>query len=130
MPPDEDPRDTMPKKDDPDYAAKLAVYNAFCFERDVYMEIKNIRTDFSTLVSAVSTAYGPDSFAYIQKHASDLDIRRKYKITAPEGYTVLDTSLREPSHTPYVLGALARQLKEIRQQISFLPSLGRRRMLT
>ncbi|CAE7862255.1 GIP [Symbiodinium microadriaticum] len=94
MPPDEDPRDTMPKKDDPDYAAKLAVYNAFCFERDVYMEIKNIRTDFSTLVSAVSTAYGPDSFAYIQKHASDLDIRRKYKITAPEGYTVLDTSLR------------------------------------
>ncbi|CAE7499870.1 GIP, partial [Symbiodinium necroappetens] len=72
MPPDEDPRDTMPKKDDPDYAA----------------------TDFSTLVSAVSTAYGPDFFAYIQKHASDLDVRRKYKITTPEGYTVLDTSLR------------------------------------
>ena len=32
MPEEPDPRDKESKKDDPDYAAKLAVYNPFCFE--------------------------------------------------------------------------------------------------
>ena len=32
MPEEPDPRDKVSKKDDPDYAAKLAVYNPFCFE--------------------------------------------------------------------------------------------------
>ncbi|CAE7510587.1 unnamed protein product, partial [Symbiodinium microadriaticum] len=113
VPLEQDPRDKEPKKDDPDYAAKLAVYKAFCFERDVYNEIKNVRTDFFTQVSAISQAYGPDFFAYVPKHASDPNIRRKYKINTPEGYTLFDSSLREPFNAPYVLAALDRQPKDM-----------------
>ena len=85
-----------PKPDDPDYATKLKLHNAFCSERDVWTEIKAVRTDFSTVVSAVSQAYGQDFFSYVQKHWENLSIRRKYKINTPEGYTLYDSSLREP----------------------------------
>ncbi|CAE7767157.1 unnamed protein product, partial [Symbiodinium necroappetens] len=55
--------------------------------------ILGIRTDFSTLVSAISQAYGPDFFSYIQKH----------------GYTLYDTSLRETWNAPLVLAALEKK---------------------
>ncbi|CAE7515955.1 unnamed protein product, partial [Symbiodinium microadriaticum] len=72
-----DPRNKKPKKDDPDYAAKLMLYNAFCFERDVWAEVKAVRADFSTVVSAVSQAYGPDFFSYMQKHCDNLERARE-----------------------------------------------------
>ena len=56
IPDDSDPRAKKPKSDDPDYATKLALHNAFCSERDVWTELKAVRADFSTVVSAVSQA--------------------------------------------------------------------------
>ncbi|CAE7761900.1 unnamed protein product [Symbiodinium necroappetens] len=88
-----------PKKDDPDYAAKLAVYKAFCFESGSACHLSKIlvtRTDFFTQVSAICQAYGPDFFAYVQKHASDPNIRRKYKINTPEGKAHVDLMAYEP----------------------------------
>ena len=35
-PEDSDSRSKKPKPDDPDYAIKLALHNAFCLERDVW----------------------------------------------------------------------------------------------
>ncbi|OLP83791.1 hypothetical protein AK812_SmicGene35407 [Symbiodinium microadriaticum] len=60
VPDDSDPRSKKPKQDDPDYAAKLMLYEAFCYERDVWAELKAVRANFSTVVSAVSQAYGQD----------------------------------------------------------------------
>ena len=105
IPEESDPRSKKPKPDDPDYATKLKLHNAFCSERDVWTEIKAVRADFSTVVSAVSQAYGQDFFSYVQKHWENLTIRRKYKINTPEGYTLYDSSLRE------VLAALEKQFK-------------------
>ncbi|CAE7931026.1 GIP, partial [Symbiodinium necroappetens] len=52
IPEDTDPRSKKPKQDDPDYAAKLMLHNAFCSERD---------------------AYGQDFFSYVQKHWKNLE---------------------------------------------------------
>ncbi|CAE7782173.1 unnamed protein product [Symbiodinium microadriaticum] len=73
IPEDTDPRSKKPKQDDPDYAAKLMSHHAFCLERDVWNELKAIRADFSTVVSAVSQAYGQDFFSYVQKHWQNLE---------------------------------------------------------
>ena len=113
IPEDSDPRSKKPKPDDPDYAAKLKLHNAFCSERDVWTEIKAVRADFSTVVSAVSQAYGQDFFSYVQKHWENLTIRRKYKINTPEGYTLYDSSLREPWNASLVLAALEKQFEVI-----------------
>ena len=53
-PDDSDSRAKKPKSDDPDYAIKLALHNAFFSERDVWTELTAVRKDFSTVVSAVS----------------------------------------------------------------------------
>ena len=111
IPEDTDPRSKKPKQDDPDYAAKLMLHNAFCSERDVWAEIKAVRADFSTLISAVSQAYGQDFFSYVQKHWQNLEVRRKYKISTPEGFTLFDSSLREPWNASLVLQALDKQLR-------------------
>ena len=76
-------------------------------------ELKAIRKDFSTVVAAVSQAYGPDFFGYIQKHWENLDIRRQYKINTPEGYTLFDSSLRERWNAPLVLAAIDKQFKSM-----------------
>ena len=47
IPEESDPRSKKPKPDDPDYATKLKMHNAFCSERDVWNEIKAVRKDFS-----------------------------------------------------------------------------------
>ena len=112
-PEDSDSRAKKPKPDDPDYAVKVALHNAFCLERDVWTELKAIRADFSTVVSAVSQAYGPDFFSYVQKHWENLDIRRLYKIKTPEGYTLYDSSLRERWNAPLVLAAIDKQFKSM-----------------
>ena len=112
-PEDSDSRAKKPKPDDPDYAIKLALHNAFCLERDVWTELKAIRKDFSTVVAAVSQAYGPDFFGYVQKHWENLDIRRLYKINTPEGYTLFDSSLRERWNAPLVLAAIDKQFKSM-----------------
>ena len=111
IPADTDPRSKKPKQDDPDYAAKLMLHNAFCSERDVWAEIKAVRTDFSTMASAVSQAYGQDFFSYVQKHWQNLEVRRKYKLNTPEGYTLYDSSLKEPWNASLVLAALDKQLR-------------------
>ncbi|CAE7872251.1 unnamed protein product, partial [Symbiodinium necroappetens] len=111
IPEDSDPRSKKPKQDDPDYAAKLMLHNAFCSERDVWAEIKAVRADFSTVVSAVSQAYGQDFFSYVQKHWENLEVRRKYKINTPEGYTLYDSSLKEPWNASLVLAALDKQFR-------------------
>ena len=90
---------------------KLNLHNAFCLERDVWTEIKAVRADFSTVVSAVSQAYGPDFFSYVQKYWENLHIRRLYKINTPEGYTLYDSSLKEPWNASLVLAALEKQFK-------------------
>ena len=110
-PDDSDSRAKKPKSDDPDYAIKLALHNAFCLERDVWTELKAVRKDFSTVVSAVSQAYGPDFFGYVQKHWENLDIRRLYKINTPEGYTLYDSSLKEPWNASLVLAAINKQFE-------------------
>ncbi|OLQ08703.1 hypothetical protein AK812_SmicGene7804 [Symbiodinium microadriaticum] len=112
-PEDSDSRSKKPKPDDPDYAIKLALHNAFCLERDVWTELKAIRKDFSTVVAAVSQAYGPDFFGYIQKHWENLDIRRQYKINTPEGHILFDSSLRERWNAPLVLAAIDKQFKSM-----------------
>lgn len=110
--PDEsDSRAKKPKSDDPDYAVKLALHNAFCLERDVWTELNAVRKDFSTVVSAVSQAYGPDFFGYVQKHWQNLHIRRLYKIKTPEGHTLFDSSLREQWNAPLVLAAINKQFE-------------------
>ena len=43
VPDDSDPRAKKPKSDDPDYATKLALHNAFHLERDVWTELKAVR---------------------------------------------------------------------------------------
>ena len=111
IPEETDPRSKRPKPDDPDYATKLKLHNAFCLERDVWTEIKAVRADFSTVVSAVSQAYGPDFFSYVQKYWENLHIRRLYKITTPEGYTLYDSSLKERWNASLVLAALEKQFK-------------------
>ncbi|CAE7924494.1 unnamed protein product, partial [Symbiodinium sp. KB8] len=88
-----------PKQADPDYAAKLMLHA--------------IRADFSTVVSAVSQAYGQDFFSYVQKHWQNLEVRRKYKIQTPENYTLYDSSLKEPWNASLVLAALDKQLREM-----------------
>ena len=108
---DSDSRAKKPKSDDPDYAIKLALHNAFCSERDVWTELTAVRKDFSTVVSAVSQAYGPDFFSYVQKYWENLHIRRLYKINTPEGYTLYDSSLREPWNASLVLAAIEKQFK-------------------
>ncbi|CAE7939201.1 GIP, partial [Symbiodinium necroappetens] len=87
------------------------LHNAFCSERDVWAEIKAVRTDFSTMASAVSQAYGQDFFSYVQKHWQNLEVRRKYKLNTPEGYTLYDSSLKEPWNASLVLAALDKQLR-------------------
>ena len=47
---DSDSRARKPKSDDPDYAIKLALHNAFLLERDVWTELKAVRKDFSLLI--------------------------------------------------------------------------------
>ena len=92
IPEDSDPRSKKPKQDDPDYATKLKLHEAFCLERDVWVELHAIRADFSTVVSAVSQPYGQDFFSYVQKHWQNLEVRRKYKIQTPEKHTLCDSS--------------------------------------
>ena len=55
----------------------------------------------------------PDFFNYVQKHCHNLEVRRKYKISTPKGYTLYDTSLRETWNAPLVLAALEKQLREM-----------------
>ena len=71
VPDDSDPRSKKPKQDDPDYAAKLMLYEAFCYERDVWAELKAVRANFSTVVSAVSQAYGQDCLQLGRTSRSD-----------------------------------------------------------
>ena len=110
-PSDDDPRAIHPKTDDPDYSDKLKKHNAFLRERDVYVEISRVRDDFSMLVSVVTEAYGPNFFSYIKKHASNLDIRRRYKVTTSEGFTLFDCTLREDFNAPYLLSCLEKYLQ-------------------
>ena len=124
-PDDSDSRAKKPKSDDPDYAIKLALHNAFCLERDVWTELKAVRKDFSTVVSAVSQAYGPDFFGYVQKHWENLNIRRLYKINTPEGYTLFDSSLREPWNASLVLAAIDKQF-EVEGIGSFTSTFGKK----
>ena len=124
-PDDSDSRAKKPKSDDPDYAIKLALHNAFCLERDVWTELKAVRKDFSTVVSAVSQAYGPDFFGYVQKHWENLDIRRLYKINTPEGYTLYDSSLKEPWNASLVLAAIEKQF-EVEGIGSFTSTFGKK----
>ena len=124
-PDDSDSRARKPKSDDPDYAIKLALHNAFCSERDVWTELTAVRKDFSTVVSAVSQAYGPDFFGYVQKHWENLDIRRLYKINTPEGYTLYDSSLREPWNASLVLAAIDKQF-EVMGVGSFTSTFGKK----
>ena len=63
------------------------------------------------MVSAVSQAYGQDFFSYVQKQWQNLEVRRKYKINTPEGYTLYDSSLEEPWNASLVLAALDKQLR-------------------
>ena len=119
IPEDTDPRSKKPKQDDPGYAAKLMLHNAFCSERDVWSEIKAVRTGFSTVVSAVSQAYGQDFFSYVQKHWKNLEVRRKYEINTPEGYTLYDSSLKEPWNASLVLAALDKQFRTMGAPSSF-----------
>ena len=81
IPEDTDPRSKKPKQDDPDYAAKLMLHNAFCLERDLWAEINAVRKDFSTMVSAVSQVHGQDFFSYVQKHWQNLEVRRDTRST-------------------------------------------------
>ena len=113
IPEETDPRSKKPKQDDPDYATKLMLHEAFCLERDVWAELKAIRSDFSTAVCAVSQACGQDFFSYVQKHWQNLEVRRKYKIQTPENYTLYDSSLKEPWNASLVLAALDKQLREM-----------------
>ena len=124
-PDDTDSRARKPKSDDPDYAIKLALHNAFCLERDVWTELNAVRKDFSTVVSAVSQAYGPDFFGYVQKHWENLNIRRLYKIQTPEGYTLFDSSLREQWNAPLVLAAIDKQF-EVEGIGSFTSTFGKK----
>ena len=124
-PDDSDSRAKKPKSDDPDYAIKLALHNAFCLERDVWTELKAVRKDFSTVVSAVSQAYGPDFFGYVQKHWENLDIRRLNKINTPEGYTLYDSSLKEPWNASLVLAAIDKQF-EVEGIGSFASTFGKK----
>ena len=125
IPDDSDPRSRKPKSDDPDYATKLALHNAFCLERDVWTELKAVRKDFSAVVSAVSQAYGPDFFSYVQKYWENLNIRRLYKINTPEGYTLYDSSLKEPWNASLVLAAIEKQF-ELMGVGSFTSTFGKK----
>ena len=88
-------------------------YTRLSVGRDVWNELKSTRADFSTVLSAVSQAYGQDFFSYVQKHWQNLGVRRKYKIQTPENYTLFDSSLKESWNASLVLAALDKQLREM-----------------
>ncbi|CAE7633692.1 unnamed protein product [Symbiodinium necroappetens] len=79
-PAEDDPRDKEPKVDDPDYAAKLARYNAFLKEGGVYCEIQYVRDDFSLFISVISDAYGPNFFSCIQKNAGNVEAALQWSL--------------------------------------------------
>ncbi|CAE7518267.1 unnamed protein product [Symbiodinium necroappetens] len=90
----QDPRDKEPKVDDPDYASKISPFS----------------------FSAVAEAYGVDLFGYIQKHASDLEMRRTYKIVSAEEYQLFDSTLREPFDAPFILAFLEKALLDTEEK--------------
>ncbi|CAE7386490.1 der, partial [Symbiodinium necroappetens] len=101
-----DIRERKPKPEEPGYAEKLEAHHAYLKEWEVYREIQYVREDFSTLISVVTEAYGPDFFTYIQRNAQNTEVRRKYLVKTPEGYGLYDSTLQQPFNGPYILACL------------------------
>ena len=125
-PGESDIRQRKSKPEEPGYAGKLEAHHAFLREWEVYREIQYVREDFSTLVSVVTEAYGPDFFAYIQRNAQNTEVRRKYLVKTVEGYGLYDSTLQQPFNAPYILACLEKVFKQNAEQKDFKSKFARK----
>ena len=97
-----DPAAFPPKPDDPDFAEKMTAHEQHKKFSEAWRECGLAKTDFSTVVAAVSSLLGEDLLSYLRTRQEDIQLRSKYLYRFDDGQVAYDCSLGERFSGPII----------------------------